>query len=741
MAPPPDRISAALDQARRLMQAGRLADAAQVCRKAIAIAPREPEAHHLLGIALIQAGQAAQAIATFRQAAALAPASPAILNHLGVALCQDGAAAEGAEVLRRAAALAPRAADIASNLGRALDLCGRSGEAAAAYAAATAAAPGLWPAWAGLMSVLHRMGDSGRALASARQAVAACPNVGAAHANLGRLLMETGDTAAAEATLRRALALDARLGDAANNLGTLAEEAGRASEALALYQTATRTRPDLADGWSNLGNALERVGRLEDARAPLARACDLAPENGRTRAALISLRRKLCDWSGLDAEIRRLGGLIRAGSGEPPAPFATLSLDLSAEEQLLAARAHSRSLLAKVARWSDQVPPLAPRAAPPGGKLRIGYLSPDFREHPIAHLMAGVLERHDRGRVEITAWSLGPDDGSAFRRRIVDACDGFVDLAAVPVGDAVQRIRAAGQDILVDLAGYTAHARPEILALRAAPIQVNYLGMPGTMGAAFMDAIVADAIVLPPEDERWFDERVWRLPHCYQANDDRAAIDPAPWTRAEAGLPAQGFVFCCFSMNYKIDPALMDAWAAILAAVPGAVLWLFRTDEPAARNLRAEAARRGVAPERLVFADRVPKARHLARHRLAGLFLDSFAYGAHTTASDALWAGLPVLTLAGNSFARRVGASLVRAAGLPELAASSVGQYVDLAIALAHDPGRLQGLQARLAAQRDTCPLFDTRATAAALEDLYAAMASATFPAPGSPGTVGSATI
>jgi predicted O-linked N-acetylglucosamine transferase (SPINDLY family) len=742
MAPSPDQLSAALDQARRLAQGGRLADAAQACRRAIAIAPRDAEAHHLLGLTLIQAGQVGPAVASFRQAATIAPAAPGILNHLGVALCQDGAAAEGVEVLRRAVALAPKAADIACNLGRALDLCDRRAEAAEFYATATAAAPTLWAAWAGLMSVLHRLGDLERALAIAHRAVAACPRTGAAHANLGRLLMETGDARAAEAALRQALAIDARLGDAANNLGTLAEEAGRASEALALYRTATRTRPDLADGWSNLGNALERVGQLEDARAPLMRACDLAPANGRARAALISLRRKLCDWDGLDGEVRRLGDLIRAGGGEAPAPFATLSLDLSPEEQLLAARAHGRAIVGKVARWSGRIPPLAPRIpAAPGARLRIGYLSPDFRDHPIAHLMAGVLERHDRDRVEVTAWSLGPDDGSRFRHRIAGACDGFVDLAGLPTEDAVRRIRAAGQDILVDLAGYTAHARPEILALRAAPIQVNYLGMPGTMGAPFMDAIVADATVLPPEDERWYDERVWRLPHCYQANDDRAEIDPAPWTRAEAGLPARGVVFCCFSMNYKIDPPLMDAWAAILAAVPGSVLWLFRTDEPAARNLRAEAARRGLAPERLVFADRVPKARHLARHRLADLFLDSFAYGAHTTASDALWVGLPVLTLAGNSFARRVGASLVKAAGLPELATTSVGQYVGQAIALAQDPGRLHELCARLSAQRGTCPLFDTRAIAAGLEDLYAAMAAVPVAAPGTAPTGGSATI
>ncbi len=722
MTPPRDNATTLLVQARRLAQAGRGAEAAATCRRALGLAPRDPEIHHLLGLVLMQAGQPAAAIAAFRKACDLAPGAAAMLNHLGVALCQEGAAAEGTGILRRAAALAPGAADIQCNLGRALDLARADAEAAEAYDRAVTLQPALWPAWAGLTSVLHRLGDIARAVDAARRAVAACPGLAPAHATLGRLLMDAGEVQAAEAALRRSLALDAGLGDAANNLGTLAEQAGRAREAIDLYAAATRTRPDLVDGWFNLGNALERVGRLEEARAPLARACAATPGDGRALAALIALRRKLCDWDGLDRQVDRLRDLIRAGSGQPAAPFATLSLDLSPADQQAAARAHGRAIRDKVARWAD-LPPLPAAVPARGRRLRIGYLSPDFREHPIAHLMAGVLEAHDRERVEISGWSLGPDDGSAFRARIVAACDAFVDLAGVKPRAAALRMRAADLDVVVDLAGYTAHACPEILALRVAPVQVNYLGMPGTMGAPFVDAIVADAIVLPPAEERWFDERVYRLPHCYQANDDKAPIDPAPVTRAEAGLPDDAFVFCCFSMNYKIDPAAMDAWSAILAAVPGAVLWLYRTDAAAARNLLAEATRRGVEPRRIVFADRQPKARHLARHRLADLFLDSLAYGAHTTASDALWAGLPVLTLAGDSFARRVGASLVAAAGLPELATTRVEDYVALAVALAGDPPRLTALRARLAARRATCPLFATAATARGLEDLYAAMA------------------
>jgi predicted O-linked N-acetylglucosamine transferase (SPINDLY family) len=683
----------------------------------------------MIGVCQLQAGRLDDGIAALGKALMLAPANAMILNHLGVALCQAGRGNEGISSLEKAVRLAPAMAEARNNLAHALNDAGRHAEAAQHYRLVVERAPGLVPAGQGLASALHKSGDIAAARQATEEAIARFPGHAPFHASLGRILIDQHHTSEAEAAFRRALAIDPNNGEAANNLGTLIEEDGQLREALELYRAATQTRPDLADGWFNLGNVAEKLGDLAAARTALEKASSLRPASARTLAALIGVRRKLCDWTGLDDEVARLCGLLNASGArlvpeDAPPPFAMLSLMVGAGLQKDVARAHSRQVMGKASGWSDALAPWNGDRPPLAGrKLKIGYLSPDFREHPIAQLMAGVLEHHDRDQFEVSAWSLGPDDQSRYRARIIAAADRFEDLRALDIADIVTQMRSAELDIVVDLAGYTAHARPEILALRTAPVQVNYLGFPGTMGAGFIDYIIADGTVLPEGDERFYTERVIRLPGCYQANDDRAEIDDAAVGRAEFGLPEDAFVFCCFSMNYKIDPSLMDAWAEILSGSPKAVLWLFRTDPAAADNLLREAQARGIAAERLIFADRLPKPRHLARHRLADLFLDSFSYGAHTTASDALWAGLPVLTLHGDTFARRVGASIVRAANMADLVVSSVADYVTRAKALAADPGAASDLKRRLASEIARCPLFSTAAIARNLEASYWQMA------------------
>lgn len=717
-----------LDQAAKSLSAGKGAEAIGPLVQATAMARGNPEAAHMLGVAYLQAGRLAEGIEALKKAVMLAPAAAPVLNHLGVALCQAGKGAEGMAYLRKAVALAPAMPDARNNLAHALSEGGDHRAAAREYQLLVVAAPQMLPAWQGLIAALHKSGDSAAALKVAEDAAARFPDNSGFCASLGRILMHLCRPGDAEAALRRALALDPRNGEAANNLGTLVEERGRPSEALALYEAAAQARPDLADAWFNLGNAAEKAGDLSRARAALERCAALVPQSAKTLSALVNVRRKLCDWKNLDADVARLGELIHspaflADEADAPAPFGVLALTLGAADHLCVARAHSRAIERKAAAWLPSVGTFqrpAHRAA--DGRIRVGYLSPDFREHPIAQLMAGVIEAHDRNRFEISAWSLGPDDASAYRARIMAGADRFEDVRDLDTGAATRLMRDAGLDIVVDLAGYTAHARPEILALRVAPAQVNYLGFPGSMGADFMDYIVLDPVIAGEGDERFYSERVVRLPYCYQANDDRAAIDPAPVTRAEFGLPQEAFVYCCFSMNYKIDPPVLDAWAAILARVPRSVLWLFRTDAAAADNLLREAEARGIAPDRVIFADRLPKPRHLARHRLADLFLDTFAYGAHTTASDALWAGLPVLTCRGDTFARRVGASIVRAAGMPELVAESVADYVEAAVAIGSTEGRSATLKAQLGENIPHCPLFSTAAIARNLEAAYLGM-------------------
>ncbi len=356
-------------------------------------------------------------------------------------------------------------------------------------------------------------------------------------------------------------------------------------------------------------------------------------------------------------------------------------------------------------------------------KLRIAYLSADFQDHATAHLMAELFERHDHSRFEVMAISFGIGDGSPMRQRLAAAFDRFYDACQRSDEDTARFLYGQKTDIAIDLKGHTRGARPGILAYRPAPVQVSYLGYPGTMGAQFIDYIVADKIVIPPGHESFYTEKIVRLPDCYQVNDRKRAVAEHTPERREAGLPQEGFVFCCFNQNWKITPDVFDVWMRLLRTVSGSVLWLVHDSKETERNLRSEAQARGVDGARLIFAPRLPSEVHLARHRLADLFLDTLPYNAHTTASDALWTGLPVLTQLGEGFAGRVAASLLSAAGLPELITHSIADYEALALRLANDTILLKGYRDRLNANRAVLPLFDTDRFRLHLEAAYLQMA------------------
>jgi protein O-GlcNAc transferase len=363
-------------------------------------------------------------------------------------------------------------------------------------------------------------------------------------------------------------------------------------------------------------------------------------------------------------------------------------------------------------------PSLPPRA---GARIRLGYLSGKFHTHPGASLIAGLIEHHDRRRFEVIGYGFDEDDGSAMRRRLVRAFDRFVDISEMPDRDAADLIHADAIDVLVDLHGWTPDGRAKILAYRPAPIQLNYLGYPGTMDADFIDYIIVDPFVVPLDQQPFFSERLVHLPDCFQCNDDKREIAECTPLRGECGLPETGFVFCCFNNNYKITPFFFDIWMRLLRAVPESVLWLYEANPLVKANLAREAEARGIAPERLVFASRLPQAEHLARHRLADLFLDTLPYNAHTTASDALWAGLPVLTCVGNTFAGRVAGSLLQVVGLPELVTTSLEDYEALALRLARDTGLLSALRTRLMENRQI-RLFDTARYTRNLEAAFGRM-------------------
>jgi predicted O-linked N-acetylglucosamine transferase (SPINDLY family) len=578
-----------------------------------------------------------------------------------------------------------------------------------------------------------------------RRALELQPDAAAIHNNLGNALREEKHYGEAEKCFERALELDPDFPDALNNLGIIYKTQNRPEEALDCFRRALTLFPDFADAHNNLGAVLTDMDRYEEASASLGRTLELQPDfpevyltlgkgfdkQKRHEEALAcyqkalelrpgldsafvqltAQRRHLCDWKAFQDDMTRIRSWTRSGR-EVPSPFYFLSVSDDPAEQLACARQWTAGRIEAVA-------PMHAAELDANATIRIAYLSADFREHPCSYLLAEVFEIHDRDDFEIHAFAFGPEARDPMRTRLEEAFDYFHDVAHDSDREIATKLRDLGIHIAVDLMGHTRDSRPGILAHRPAPVQVNYLGYAGTTGADFIDYVLVDQFIVPPGQQSCFTERLVHLPHCYMANDrTRAIAEPAP-SRQECGLPDEGFVYCCFNNINKITPDFFDAWMRLLTAVPRSVLWLMGGNAAAESNLRREAQDRGVDPARLVFAPRIEMPRHLARHRNADLFLDTLPFNAHTTASDALWSGLPVLTCAGRSFAARVAGSLLQAAGLPELVTRSLEEYEALAVKLALNPGLLHDYRNRLEENKQTCPLFDTPRFTRNLESAY----------------------
>ena len=657
---------------------------AAVAEAAAVLTVQYPEAFALQQLAglLLAAGQAyALAEPHFARAARLHPQDPEIHLLHGTALGELGQLHAAAEAFARAVAIAPDHAEALGQLGMALFETGQRTEALCAL---------------------------DRALACAPRDAQICNNRGVVLQDLARL----NDAAVA---YEAALAFDPGHIDARANLGAVRKEQGRTDEALRLLEQALAENPSHFGAWDNFGAVLGDAGRLPDALAANARALALRPGSTAPLARSIEIKTRICDWSGHSDFAPVAASLGIAGEAVPPHPMLALDLDPARQRQ------RAERYAAQTLTRSSSAAPFAQAVRnAPNGRLRIGYFSADFHDHATMYLLAGLLRCHDRSRYEIFAYSYGIDRDDAMRRAVVDHCDHFFDLRSASDQVLVEHARGAALDIAVDLKGYTQDHRCQIFADRMAPVQISYLGFPGTLGAPFFDYIVADAQVIPPHLRAHYSEAVVFLPGSYQANDNQRPIGPIP-SRAACGLPEDAFVFACFNANSKIGPDAFAIWMRLLGQVERSVLWLFRSHPLAEAHLRAAAVRCGIDPARIHFAERLPQAEHLARIGLGDLFLDTFAVNAHTTASDSLWAGLPVLTMAGESFAARVGASLLHAAGLPELVTTNPADYEVTALTLARDPPRLEALRARLRQDRLTCPLFDTPRFTRAMEAAYGA--------------------
>lgn len=570
-------------------------------------------------------------------------------------------------------------------------------------------------AWAHRGNARIALGDFDGALAAFDRALAVAPAYMEVHFNRAKLLRDLGRLEEALAGYDQCISLAPGFVDAVMNRGNVLGTLGRYAEALDCYDKCLALKPADVEACYNRGNVLMRIGRHDEARASYDRAIALDPRFAEAFYGRIHAKTLICDWTDFAADSERIHASIERATG--PLPAFQLLARLSAPEQLRCARTY-------VAQTCPAAPQPLWRGERYGhDRIRVAYVSSDFRDHPVGLLMAGLIEEHDRSRFEIIGVSTASGDASPVRARLKHSFDRFLELQTASDRDLARHLREHEIDIAVDLNGFTRGARPSIFAFRAAPIQVNYLGYAGTLGASHWDYIIADRLVIPDEAHRHYAEKVVTMPDTFMVTDAaRKVADRVP-SRAEAGLPESGFVFCCFNNSFKITPDAFDVWMSLLRQVEGSVLWLSSSGSTATGNLQREAEARGVSARRLVFAPKVPlNEDHLARVRLAGLFLDTFHYTAHATAVDALWAGVPVLTCAGQTFASRVAASLLGAVGLPELVTHSPAEYEALALRFGREPASLSTISDKLVRHRRTFPLFDTRRFARHLERAYMRM-------------------
>jgi predicted O-linked N-acetylglucosamine transferase (SPINDLY family) len=724
------------------------AEAERWCRGVLAARQDYFDALNLLGIISARMRRTEEAGSWFRRAIAANPGNAEVHNNYGNVLTELERFDDALNSYERALIIKPNYVEAHFHRGVLLQALGRFNEALESYDGALQVNPAFAEACNNRGNTLHALKRFDDALGSYERALEIKSDYADAYFNRGALLQALGRFNEALESYDGALRVNDAFAEAYNNRGVTLQTLRRFNEALESYERALQIKPDFAGAHNNRGNTLHALKlfddaldsyeraleiksdyadahlnrgvtlqdckRFEDARSSYESALKFKPDLDWVYGMWLHSKMQLCEWNEFDLHIANLIGKVEQRERATP-PFAVLALS----DSLAAQRQATQTWVG--ASYPDNCSRPAKNERR-GERIRIGYYSSDYGNHPVAQLAVGLFEEHDRTQFEVVAFSWRQSLADELSGRIKTAFDRFVDVRGRSDREVAQLSREYGIDIAVDLMGLTGGLRTGIFAVHAAPIQVNFLGYPGTMGAPYMDYIVADPILIPPESRERYTEKIVYLPNSYQANDRKRRISDREFTRAELGLPPTGFVFCCFNNSFKITPNTFNGWMRILKQVEGSVLWLFEENETAADNLRREAEARGVESGRLVFARRMPLPEHLARHRAADLFIDTLPYNAHTTASDALWAGLPVLTCVGESFAGRVAASLLNAVGLPELINATQEQYEAMAVALAGNAARLAELKEKLSRNRLTTPLFDTARFTEHLEDAYTQM-------------------
>jgi predicted O-linked N-acetylglucosamine transferase (SPINDLY family) len=685
--------------------------AIQYYKNALAIIPNNASALSNLGSSLSAVGRSQEALIAFKKSLEINPDDPDFWYNIANILCDLGAYEEALTHYEQAITLNPTYFQAYNNYGKALFDLNRHIEALICYDKALEIEQNFLECLVNKGEALKELKRYDEALACTKKVIGMNPAYAQVWSNVGNILKELKRFDEAIAHYDKALGLKPDYAEGWSNKGSALYELKRFDEAIAHFDKALGLKPDYAEGWSNKGSALYELKRFDEAIAHFDKALGLKPDIDWAYGYLLHFKMKICSWSGIENSINNISKRVMADE-KVAHPFLLLALN---DDAFL----HKKSSEVYLQNRYPQDLALGPMTKfYKKEKIRIGYFSADFRNHPISLLTAELFELHDKSRFEIIAFSFCADDKSPIRLRLSQAFNQFIDVSDMSDLEIAKLSRNLQIDIAIDMGGYTADSRTGVFAYRAAPIQVSYLGYLGTMGAEYIDYILADKIIVPEDLQKFYTEKIAYLTS-YQANDRKRTISNKAFTRQELGLPDKGFVFCCFNNNYKILPSIFDSWMRILKTVEDSVLFLYAENQWVEVNLKKEAEARGISGARLVFGKSIPTEEYLARYKTCDLFLDTFPYNAGATASDALWMGLPVLTLIGKSFASRIAASLLNAIGLPELIANTGEKYEELAIELATNPKKLAGIKLELTKNRSTFPLFNTPLFTKNLEDAY----------------------
>ena len=665
-----------------------------------------------------QSGHMREAHGLYVRALQENPRDPHAFHFLGVLMHQTGKSEDALLLLKQATEIEQGLTDAWCNLGNVQRDLKHFDEACQSYERALSLEPGLAEAWVGLGNLHQQTGAAADAETAYRKALKLQPGSAEACYNLGIILARTSQWDEAAGYCQQAIKLAPGRPEPYGQLSDIYLNQNRTEDALQCLQAGLKVAPRHPELQYNLGFALSVKGELSAAKDAYIRTLQANPEHAAALSALLYVKRQLADWDGIDALSARLARGLEAG-WQQISPFSYLAEPSSRQQQLRCARLWTEGIQQRLGGR-----PAAPVERKAGKRLTIGYLSADYYRHPTAYLVAGLIEEHDREKFRIIAYSNSRDEESAIRQRLENAFDDFVDIRSMSPARAAERIRSDKVDILVDLKGHTLEAATAVTALRPAPVQVNYLGYPGSMGAGYIDYIIGDRWVTPFDEKADYDEHIVQLPGSYQVNDFKRPCPTDSPGREALGLPSNGVVFCCFNNSWKITPDVFACWMEILKAVPDSVLWLHgrQSLEALRNNLHREMQKHGVDPSRLIIAEPKPLEEYLQQYHEADIFLDTLPYNAHTTASDALWMACPVITVSGETFPSRVGASLLNAVELPQLVCRNFDEYRQLAIELAGDAGQLLHLREHLRQGREQFPLFDTKRFTGRLEKAWREM-------------------